>query len=48
MQYFLRAFSSLPLNQELRVVVSYKGKYMHKVHVILVYRLAQLAQEKVC
>ena len=41
---FLRSFSSLPLNDSRRVVVSYGRKYMHKV---LVNCLFKLAQEKV-
>ena len=44
MKYFLRSFSSLPLNHSRRVVVSYKRKYVHE---ILVNRLFKLAQEKV-
>ena len=44
MKYFLRSFSSLPLNHLRRVVVSYKWKYVHKV---LVNCLFKLAQEKV-
>ena len=35
---------SLPLNHSRRVVVSYKGKYVHEV---LVNRLFKLAEEKV-
>ena len=31
MKYFLRSFSSLPLNHSRRVVVSYKRKYVHEV-----------------
>ena len=38
------SFSSLPLNHSRRVVVSYKRKYVHKV---LVNCLFKLAQEKV-
>ena len=38
------SFSSLPLNHSRRVVVSYKGKYVHEV---LVNCLFKLAQEKV-
>ena len=41
---FLQSFSSLPLNHSRRVVVSHKGKYVHKV---LVNRLFTLAREKV-
>ena len=41
---FLRSFSSLPLNQSSRVVVSYKRKYVHEV---LVNCFCKLAQEKV-
>ena len=38
MKYFLRSFSSLPLNHSRRVVVSYKRTYMHEVLVnCLVY-----------
>ena len=44
MKYFLPSFSSLPLNHSRRVVVSYKGKYVHKV---LVKHLFKLAQAKV-
>ena len=44
MKYFLQSFSSLPLNHSRRVVVSYKRKYVHKV---LVNCLLKLAQEKV-
>ena len=44
MKYFLRSFSSLPLNYSRRVVVSYKRKYVHEV---LVNCLFKLAQEKV-
>ena len=44
MKYFLQSFSSLPLNHSRRVIVSYKRKYVHKV---LVNRLFKLAQEKV-
>ena len=44
MKSFLRSFSSLPLNHSRRVVVSYKRKYVHKV---LVNCLFKLAQEKV-
>ena len=40
---FLQSFSSLPLNHSIRVVVSNKRKYGHKV---LVNRLFELAQEK--
>ena len=43
-EIILRSFSSLPLNQSRRVVVSYKRKYVHKV---LANRLFKLAQEKV-
>ena len=43
MKYFLRPFSSLPLNHSRRAVVSYKGKHVHKV---LVHCLFKLAQEK--
>ena len=44
MKSFLRLFSSLQLNYSRRVVVSYKRKYVHKV---LVKCLFKLAQEKV-
>ena len=44
MKYFLRSFSSLPLNHSRRVVVSYKRKYVHEV---LVNFLFKLAHEKV-
>ena len=44
MKYFLRSFSSLPLNHSRRIVVSDKRKYVHKV---LVNCLFKLAQEKV-
>ena len=43
MKYFVRSFSSLLLNHSRRVVVSYKPKYVHKV---LVNRLVKIAQEK--
>ena len=41
--YFLRSFSSLPLEHSRRVVVSYKQKNVHEV---LVNSLFKLAQEK--
>ena len=44
MEIELRSFSSLPLNHSRRIVVSYKPKYVHKV---LVNCLFKLAQEKV-
>ena len=44
MNYFLRSFSSLPLNHSRRVVVSCKRKYVLEV---LVNGLFKLAQEKV-
>ena len=44
MKYFLRSFSSFPLNHSRMVVVSYKRKYVHKV---LVNCLFKVAQEKV-
>ena len=44
MKLFLRSFSSLPLIYSRRVVVSYKGKYVHE---LLVNRLFKPAQEKV-
>ena len=44
MKSFLRSFSSFPLNHSRNVVVSYKRKYVHKV---LVNRLFKLAKEKV-
>ena len=43
MNLFLRSFSSLLLNHSRRVVVSYKRKYVHKV---LVNCLIKVAQEK--
>ena len=43
MKYFLWSFSSLPLNHLRRAVVSNKRKYVHK---ILVNCLFKLAQEK--
>ena len=43
MNSFLQSFFSLMLNHSRRVVVSYKRKYMHKV---LVKRLFKLAQAK--
>ena len=43
-KWFLRSFSSLPLNHSRRFVVSYKRKYVHEV---LVNRLFKLAKEKV-
>ena len=42
--YFLRSFSSLPLEHSRRVVVSYKQENVHEV---LVNRLFKLAEEKV-
>ena len=44
MKSFLGSFSSLPLNHSRRVVLIYKQKYVHKV---LVNCLFKLAQEKV-
>ena len=44
MKSFLRSFSSLPLNHSRRIVVSYKGKYVHEV---LVNCLFKFTQEKV-
>ena len=44
MKSFLRTFSSLPLNNSRKDVVSYKRKYVHKS---LVNCLFKLAQEKV-
>ena len=44
MKQFIRSFSSLPLKHSKRIVVSYKWKYVHKV---LVNCLFKLAQEKV-
>ena len=44
MKSFLRSFSILPLNHSRKVVVSYKGKYVHEV---LINRLFKLVQEKV-
>ena len=41
MKSFLRSFSSLPLNQSRRIVVSYKGKYVHEVLVNCLFKLAQ-------
>ena len=41
--WFLRSFSSVPLNHSRRVVVSYKRKYVHEV---LVTRLFKLARKK--
>ena len=41
MKYFLWSFSSLPLNHSRRVVVSYKRKYVHKVLVNCLFKLAQ-------
>ena len=38
---FLLSFSSLPLNHSRRVVVSYKRKYVHKVLVNCLFKLAQ-------
>ena len=43
MKYFLRSFSSLPLNHSRIVVVSCKRKYVHE---IMVNHLFKLAQEK--
>ena len=43
MKSFLRSFSSLTLIHSRKVVVSYKGKHVHKV---LVNCLLKLAQEK--
>ena len=44
MKYFLRSFSSLPLNHSRRVAVSYEQKYVQEV---LVNCLFKLAKEKV-
>ena len=44
MKEFLCLFSFCPLNHLTRVVVNYKGKYVHKV---LVNRSFKLAQENV-
>ena len=44
LKYFLQSFSSLPLIHSRRIAVSYKRKYVHK---IFVYLLFKLAQEKV-
>ena len=41
MKYFLRSFSYLPLNHSRRVVVSYKRKYVHKVLVNCLFKLAK-------
>ena len=38
MKLFLRSFISLPLNHSRRVVVSYKGKFVHKVLVLLLVK----------
>ena len=40
-KYFLRSFSSLPLNHSRRVVVSYKQKYVHELLVNCLFKLAQ-------
>ena len=40
MKHFLRAVSSLPLNQSRRVVVSYKRKYVHEVLINRLFKLA--------
>ena len=44
MKEFLCLFSFCPLDHSTRVVVTYKGEYMHKV---LVNRSFKLAQENV-
>ena len=46
MKYFLRSFSSLPLNHSRRIIVSYKRKYVHKYVYWPVNCLFKLAQEK--
>ena len=43
MKQFLQSFSSILPNHSRRIVVSYKGKYVHEV---LVNCLFNLAQEK--
>ena len=40
-EIILWSFSSLPLNHSRRVVVSYKRKYVHKVLVNCLFKLAQ-------
>ena len=41
MKLFLQSFSALPLNHSRRIVVSYKGKYVHEVLVNCLFKLAQ-------
>ena len=41
MKYFLRSFSSLPLNHSRRAVDSYKRKYVHEVLVNCLFKLAR-------
>ena len=41
MKYFLRSFSSLPMNHSRRAVVSYKQNYVHEVLVNCLFKLAQ-------
>ena len=42
MKLFLRSFSSLPLIHSRRIVVSYKGKYVHEVLAKCLFKLAPL------
>ena len=41
MKKFLRSFSTLPLNNARRIVVSYKQKYVHKILVNCLFKLAR-------
>ena len=41
MKYLLWSFSSLPLNHSRGIVVSYKRKYVHKVLVDCLFKLAR-------
>ena len=45
MQYFLRSFSSLPLNYSRRIDVSYKRKYVHEVLVKTLQCLLKVKQD---
>ena len=46
MKWFLRSFSSLPLNHSRRAVVSYKRKSVHKVLVNRLFKLAKACPGK--
>ena len=45
MKKFLLSFSSLPLNHSRKFVVSYKRKYVHKVLVNCLFKLAKEKSE---